>query len=304
VSQRSQDTLYKYCSAETAKLILASRSLRWSASHLYADPLELTYQSELPFNNDDLLSAAIKAATSFIFAKDAPSGRAPLMAAIRRWRDEERFDSPEEAEQVLHDLLSQMVTHRIEEIEQIVTDWKALTKRLRICCFSAKADDLNSWYKYADNQRGVILRFHNEGSAYFGEAARIKYSDNRPAISSMKEQLNTVLVNDGHRPQDYFLEKFAAKPMSYKSEQEWRCFYEQKESEAPIDEDPNKHFIDRPFNTDDLKAVQFGSATSLEDKKEIWDVLKSNYSLVKVFETTIGTTNFELKTDRINQKPA
>ncbi|GAB1263506.1 DUF2971 domain-containing protein [Aurantivibrio infirmus] len=304
MSQRSQDTLYKYCSAETAKLILASQSLRWSASQLYADPLELNYQSELPFNNDDLLSAAIKAATSFIFAKDPPSGRAPLMAAIRRWRDEERFASPEEAETVLHDLLTQMVTQRIEEIEQIVTDWKAYTRKMRICCFSAKADDLNSWYKYGDNHRGVILRFHNEGSAYFGKAEQVKYSDNKPAISSMKEQLNTVLVNDGHRPQDYFQEKFLSKPLSYKSEQEWRCFFEQKESDAPIDEDPNKHYLDRPFNNDDLKAVHFGTATSLADQKEIWDIIKSNYSLVKMFETTLGTTNFELKIDRVNQKPS
>src|SRR5690625_4800693 len=99
------ETLAKYCTAEAAGKILSSRQLRWHGPHLLGDPFELTHQSPLGFDPATLLDAAIRTATAMIFARELPRSNSPLMAVVRRWREEERFDSQEEAEEVLTELL-------------------------------------------------------------------------------------------------------------------------------------------------------------------------------------------------------
>src|SRR5690625_4449385 len=95
------ETLARYCTAEAAGKILSSRQRRWHGPHLLADPFELTHQSRLGFDPATLLDAAIRTATAMIFARELPRSNSPLMAVVRRWREEERFDSQEEAEEVL-----------------------------------------------------------------------------------------------------------------------------------------------------------------------------------------------------------
>jgi len=303
VAELAQDSLYKYCSAATAKQILSTRAVRWFASHLLSDPLELDHFSELGFNTDQLLTAAIKTATSFIFSKDLPRGNAPLLTAIRRWRDEERFNSPEEAEDVLKDLLSQMVDQRLEAIEKIKSDWKLYTRQLRITTFSTRPDNLVNWCQFGDNHRGVVLRFQSEASPVFKDPHTVRYQAARPDLTTLKDQLGVILLNERHIAQDHFLEKFTTKPSQFSDQHEVRCFYQQNDSDEPIDSNPNNWFIDRPFGDDDLKGVYFGLSVSPEDRKEIYALAKTNYSLVKLFDCKLIAGKYELEAERITEKP-
>lgn len=303
MAERPQDSLYKYCSIGTAMQILESRSLRWSASHLLNDPMELNFSSELGFNTEQLLSAAIKTATGFIFAKDLPRGNAPLLAAIRRWRDEERFNSPEEAEGVLKDLISQMVDQRLDAIEAIKQDWKLFTRQMRITCFAKSPDNLNNWFQFADNHRGMVLRFQSEESPCFKDPQAVRYQAARPDLTTLKEQLGIILLNERHVAQEHFLDKFTTKATEYGPQQEIRCFYEQDENEYPIDSNPANWYVDRPFGSEDLKAVYFGLSVNAEDRKSIYNLVKKNYSLVKFFDYKLLPGKYELEAERITEKP-
>ena len=303
MADRAQDSLFKYCSAATAKQILSGQTLRWSASHLLQDPLELDHFSELGFNTDQLLTAAIKTATGFIFSKDLPRGNAPLLAAIRRWREEERFNSPEEAEDVLKDLMAQMVDQRLEVIEKIKADWKLYTRQLRIACFSGRPDNMVNWCQFADNHRGVVLRFQSDESPAFKDLQKIRYQAVRPDLTTLKEQLGVILLNEKHIAQEHFLEKFTTKAQQYSDQQEIRCFYQQDDAEHPIDSNPGNWFIDRPFGDDDLKAVYFGLSVSAADRKEIYALVKTNYKLVKLFDLKLLPGKYEVEAERITEKP-
>ena len=48
---RTPETLIKYASADTAKLILSNQTLRWSSPELFEDPRELRADPQLPFDH-------------------------------------------------------------------------------------------------------------------------------------------------------------------------------------------------------------------------------------------------------------
>jgi hypothetical protein len=295
--------VYEFCSAESAKRILTNRTLRWSTPALLRDPLELDHTSRLTFTQQDLLKGAIKTAISMIFAREAPKGNAPLLAAIRRWRDEERFNSPEEAENVLQELLSQMVDQRQEAINKIMSDWQDFTKKLRICCFCSKWDNLVDWQLRATNHAGVVLRFELQESKSFGEPRAITYVNERPAITTIMEQLNIIINNERFIAQEKFSEKFSVKATSYQPQHEVRCFYQLQDSDPAPSSDPSQWFSDREFEDDALKGVYFGLNTSLQDKQAIWDLVKSNFTGVKLNKIKLVRGKYDLEAERLTEKP-
>lgn len=119
-------SLVKFCNAETALSILNEGSLRWRTPHNLGDPFGYDQDSLLNFDSITLVEAVVQTATAMIFSSNVPVGHSPMLDAIRRWRDENRFATREEAQGVLKGLCSQMVQQRFVEIKQIQDDWKSL----------------------------------------------------------------------------------------------------------------------------------------------------------------------------------
>lgn len=302
MSAHHPEKLVKYCSTHTAMKILGSSALRWSAPHLSSDPFEPNHQSQLNFNPHTLLDAAIKTSTAMIFAKDAPRGSTPLLTAIRRWRDEERFASPEEADEVLKELLSQMVDHRQALIDKTMTDWRKFTRSVRICSFAAKPDNLMAWQHFSDNHRGVALRFAAGDQTSLGKPKEVEYKSVRPEITSLKQQLSAILHGEKVNPQDRFFNNLLTKPLFSKGEQEWRCFQDVNEDLSSDSSDSSQWFDDFKFERNELGAVYFGAFTSAKDKRDIFDLVKEKYKQAQVFQAKVVHGKYELEFSRISTK--
>ncbi|WP_101759662.1 DUF2971 domain-containing protein [Oceanicoccus sp. KOV_DT_Chl] len=174
-------SLVKFCSAETGLKILNSQSLRWSAPHLFNDPFELSHLSRPDFTPEKLLAGMIKEAINMLFAPSDPTGKNNrLVAAVARWREEERFASEEEAEQVLNQLLSQIANQQQESIDKYLAEWQRYARTLRICCFSDKPANIYSWRSYADNHAGIALRFSAGDDTSLTQPRKVTYSTTPP----------------------------------------------------------------------------------------------------------------------------
>lgn len=295
------ETLAKFCTAETAHKILSSQSLRWSAPHLFNDPFELNHQTPLSFDPHTMLDAVLRTATGMIFSPDEPRGNAPLSTVIRRWRGEERFANPEEAEEVLRELMGRMVDQRQEEIDELMADWRRFTRQLRICCFSAKADNSACWQRYADNHRGMAIRFHVAATFDDTLPQQITYKNSRPEIAPFKEQLNAVLYNEHPRPQEFFLDKFLNKSPVAGHEQEWRCFYNAKDESSSKENNDNLWFDDRHFEVGAISSVHFGANMPNNYKKALLELVKQHYPECKIFQASITTGKYEIEFQRISK---
>ena len=136
VSYKQVTSLVKFTDAESALRILTDASLRWSAPSLFNDPFELDHHSKLNFDSRTLLIACVKSTLGMIFSRDDPKGSSPLLKAVRRWRVEDRFDSEEEAQDVLSELLLSMVQQREPEMLSLMREWQQFSRSVRILCLT------------------------------------------------------------------------------------------------------------------------------------------------------------------------
>ena len=109
MAQERPKQLVKYLSVASGLQALESQALQWSSPNAFLSPFEINGRMTLSFSTKELLDSTVKNATAMIFAENRPQGETPLIAAINRWRDEQRFDTPDEAVHVLRDLLGKMV---------------------------------------------------------------------------------------------------------------------------------------------------------------------------------------------------
>ena len=139
---------------------------------MFNDPFEPDHDAEPNFTPETLLKGMIKEAITMLFGPSEPSGKSNrLVAAIARWRDEERFASEDEAEVVLNQLLSQMAQQQHQTIDNYVSAWRQYARAIRVCTFSDKPNNLFCWQRYADNHAGIALRFSaGEGHSPAGAA--------------------------------------------------------------------------------------------------------------------------------------
>lgn len=293
------ETLVKYCSVETALNILNGQTLRWSAPHLYQDPFELNHLTDLSFDPQSLLGGAIQVATAMIFAKEEPRGTSPLTVVIRRWRDEERFHSPEEALDVLKELLSQMVDNRLQSLDQLMTDWRKFCRTLRICSFSSKPDNVACWTHFADNHQGVAIRVQCGEFTSLPKPQPVVYRPNRPEITTVKEQLDIILTNQSLNVQDFFFDKFTSKSLHFSSESEWRCFRQSKDEMRSENGSESTWYDDIKFERSEVTAVYFGAQTKPKTMREIYALVKEKYGQAKLFQAKIAPGKYEIEFSRI-----
>ncbi|WP_299776221.1 DUF2971 domain-containing protein [uncultured Pseudoteredinibacter sp.] len=294
----NQENLIKFCSAGCAGRVLNNQELRWSAPSLFDDIFELSSSSQLTFTHGELLKATIQMASSMIFAKDDPKGVSPLAKAIRRWRDEERFDTPEEAEEVLSELLVQMVDQRYNEIQTIIQDWREYSRSVRICSFSAKAENMSAWEHYGAAHTGAALKFRgsDHDDSDFNYPEKVNYKGICPEITTLKQQLNNIVTANAEDHKDEFRGKLLQKAPHQKDVAEWRCFrYQETEKNS----DPKTWFEDVHFETEDLAAVYFGAFMDEKAKDVLMRLLQKRYRRTKIFQAKIVTGKFELEFERI-----
>ncbi len=286
-------TLIKFCDIETGLKILNSQSLRWSSPALFNDPFEPDHHTNPGINKELLLKALIKEAISMLFGPNDPTGKSNrLIAAIARWRDEERFGSEEEAGQVLQQLLAQIAEQQQTTITAYIQQWQQYASQLRICCFSDKPTNMSAWQRYGDNHNGIALKFSCGEDTALPSPQRITYSNTPPQVTSLKQQVNIIYGKEVAPTSDEFTNKLLSKNKANNVEREWRCFSQDSDLNS---ESPEFWYSNKKFSTPELKAVYLGLGTSLEEKKQIIKLIAEKYKNTRVFNAESLNERYEIE---------
>ncbi|MFK7864477.1 MAG: hypothetical protein AB8B95_09675 [Pseudohongiellaceae bacterium] len=296
MSSKQPTSLVKYNDAETAIRTLTNASLRWSAPCLLQDPFELDHHSSLNFDSKALLIACVKKTLGLIFSRDDPSGNSPLIKAVRRWRAEERFDTEDEATEVLTELLASMVRQRDPELSQIRDDWNDFSSKLRILSLNESHENLSLWQNQADGHKGIAVRLACGEDTNFESPMSMVYTETKPEISSLSEQVEILMSQEPVSIQDGFMEKFLCKSKLQSKEREWRLF---NNTEHTVD-DETQWFEDITFAPSELRAVYFGAGIAETNKQAVLKLLSQKYPRAKQFQAIAKNSRFELDFERLN----
>jgi len=298
-------SLVKFASLREGKHILSKGALRWSSPELLHGPFELRYDQALEFSNKELLKQVLKTISAMVFARDMPAPGLPdhpFSKLIRRWRTEDRFNSEEEVEEALTNIVGNMIDKQLEETQELVQHWSFLISHTRILSLHEKHQDSTFWEKYADNHKGIAIRFRCDAEeSSFTNPEKVDYNVKRPQITTLKEQVN-VLIGQQRKPEIATLQnKLLTRSKARAHEKEWVCYKAlteqefEKEQAAHGDIDAKKWYQDVKFTPKELSAVYFGEAVADKDKKTILEFLGKNYPKAKAFEAQIHIDEYSLE---------
>lgn len=298
-------SLVKFASIREGKHILSKGSLRWSSPELFQGPFELRYDQGLEFSKKELLRSVIRTIAAMVFARDMPAPGLPdhpFSKLIRRWRVEDRFNSEEEVEEALSNIVDNMIDRQMEEFQEIIDYWKYLISHVRLISLYDKHQDLSFWEQLADNHKGIAIRFRCDAeNSPLGGAKRADYNTKRPQITTLKEQVNVLIGQVRMTDKESLQEKLLVRPKARALEKEWICYkvlseeeFEQEQAEHG-DLDAKKWYQDVKFTDKELSAVYFGAEVSDKDKKTILEFLGKNYPKVKAFEAQIHEDEYALE---------
>ena len=293
------ESLIKFTDGDTAVRILAEQKLRWSSPDRFGDPFELSAKSSFNFDTHSLLDSTIKLASSMIFAPEQPKGDSPLINAIRRWREEERFNSPEEAHGVLRELLTKMVDYRQAQLDTARAKWQEYVRKVRVCCFSAKPDNISAWEQFGDQHRGVGIRFAIGEEEPFSSAKAVVYQTERPQLTSLREQLGAILHNRKDAVTDRFKDHFFIKGNHRKQEQEWRGMVFSSQDVPVTHMDPAEWYDDLSFPAAQITGVFFGINTNDDIKIQVLKLIQERYPQAKPFQAVPGKIGYTIEIEKI-----
>lgn len=301
MSSEKIDSLIKFTDRESATRLLSDQKLRWNAPDLFDDPFELSSRSGLNFDTYSLLDSTIKLASSMIFAPEPPKGDSPLINAIRRWREEDRFVSADEAHSVLRELLGKMVDYRRSQLEVATAKWQEYVRKVRICAFSSKPDNVTAWELFAENHRGVAIRFSAVAAEPFASAKAVVYQTERPQLTSLREQLGAILHNRKDTMVERFKDHWFTKGIHRKQEQEIRCVQLSSKDVSVTDMDSHDWYDELPFPAELVTAVFFGLRTDEETKDRITALVQEHYNRAKIYQAVAGKVGYTLEFEKIHK---
>jgi hypothetical protein len=293
VASEAVSSLIKFCTVDGGIKILSSQALRWSAPNLFGDPFELQYQSRPDASAATLLEALLREALIMLFGPDAPSGRHNrLVNIMARWREQQRFCDEDEARSVLTDLLGQIAELQEKQIEQYLQEWRKFAAGTRIACFAEKPNNINNWVRYADQHRGIALRFECGEGTGLPKPQAVQYQAHAPVVTSQQEQLDIIYGRRSAPTAADFTEKLLTKGRHAHLENEWRCFAGALQSEI---EDESDWYDIRQFPAHELRAVYFGVFTPQQDKEVVYKLLRANYPTAKLYQAAVPYGLYEIE---------
>lgn len=286
-------SLVKFCAIDVGVKILSTQTLRWSAPHLFSDPFELDYESQPDVTAEGLLDVLLREALIMLFGPNMPTGRHNRFVNIMaRWREQERFCDEDEAQVVLRELLGQIAEIQTGHVNDYMNEWRKFARNARIACFSEKPNNVACWQRFADQHRGIALRFECGDDTGLPKPQRVVYQNTAPVVTNRQEQLEIIYGRRNTPTTDEFPSKFLIKGRQDHLEQEWRCF---ENASNNNEQDSSQWFDLRKFPAHELRAVYFGALTAPADKELIIKLMRKNYPTAKIYQAGLVPGRYEIE---------
>lgn len=276
---RVPETLYKYTSASTAKIVLETGCLRWSNPDQFNDLHEFNimpvFSPSLEQDWESYLSEVVETAykdNSHDIEELSPHTLV-LLTLIRQLKNTVK------TKQELFNIINMSCPAYPNTMDGLLRDFTRSLKNeyARVFCLTSSATNDVMWAHYANSHTGCVLGFRHfkELDTPFSEAKPVKYVEGNPVIGSGKDFL---LYGDTQGLRQKVIEAiFYTKQMNWAYENEWRVItwrYDEK----------NSSFGDYKFDIEELESITFGPRTTENDRDSISDILRNNYPSAKTYE--------------------
>lgn len=272
---------YKYMTAKVAKVVLATRRLRWSSPLLFNDPFDVTQEIRLNFDEHGLNAALTDRVASLMEHGDlsTPVNHPVFGPLLRR----AMLASPDVRRALAGKLRRGMVAPtpgQAEALRELRDTWRAMVPTFRILYLSELNDVTPMWNNYADRYQGVVLQFFavEEVDSAFLVARPVAYQDTPPSIADAKAWVSCMLGEGEKSYRDLITEYLYVKTRAWSYEKEWRI---PAPGRRP---DDSELYGDYGFHPRELTAIYFGPKCPEEDRADLLALLAHGLEHVQAHE--------------------
>jgi len=273
---------YKYMTAKVAKIVLATRKVRWSSPLLFNDPFDFTQELRLNFDEAQLNAALTERVASLMEDGDpSNSVKHPIQAALLRVAKRTSPDVRRAMAEELRQSVGVPTAGQVQTFSAVKDMWRNMVPTFRVLCLSELNDVTSMWLHYADAYKGVVLEFSaiDELDSPFLMARPIIYQDSPPTIADADAWVSCILGQGTSTYWDLFTEYQYVKTNAWSYEKEWRIVSGARPGESGL-------FADYPFYPRELTGIYFGSKCSTEDRVELLALLAQGLEHVRAHEVS------------------
>jgi hypothetical protein len=268
-------SFFKYLTAPTARIVLATRKLRWSSPQIFLDPFDVPINLELPFKTTDLQFAIAQKIADMI-ESDTPFRQSQLANLAERIRALGREDT---RRAVVEDLRAWPAdgidVPTISEIQQF---WEKLRPDMRILCLCESNSVTPMWATYANGHTGVVVEFidHDHVDSALAIARPVTYRHAPPRLATQEQWIDSILDERPFDLKEFFTDYQYVKHTHWGHEFEWRIISYKRHGESGL-------YSDWGFDPRELAAIYFGSRISDDDARDLTCLLTHGLEHVRIF---------------------
>lgn len=272
---------YKYTTSSTAKLILDTGRIRWSAPSRFNDPFEFAFPMCLPFELSDARNAYAEAFETIVYQQDDPafSDDSPFTPMLKKLRVAARGTSRERFREELQVPLDQTMSEMQRILDEEAQRWKQDASRFRLLCVSDRNDSILMWSHYCEFHKGVVLQLRCVPSldSPLCAARPVRYADEIPVFATQQEWIETGLGLREIDGSDAFYRQAYTKHVDWSYEKEWRVLTKDHATDMG-------DYEDTPFHAEEIGAIYFGCRISASERSEFLDRLTGKWEHVAAFQ--------------------
>ena len=283
---------------KVAKIVLSTRTLRWSSPILFNDPFDVTQELRLNFDEAKLNTVLTDRYASLIEQGDPTNSvKHPELAFLLRMLMHANPKTRRTFASELRQSSDAPTSGQIESFEALKDMWKEMVPTFRVLCLSELRDVTPMWAHYAEQHKGVVLEFSaiDKLDSAFLVARPVVYQDTPPSIADPEAWASCMLGQGGTTYWDLFAEYEYVKTNEWSYEKEWRIVSGARPGE-------NGFFGDYGYHPNELTGIFFGPKCSTEHRSDLLALLVHGLEHVHAYETIPDTQQAKFKFREITRQ--
>lgn len=266
---------YKYTNFQGAYSILSKRALKWTCPLYFNDIFDIDHDLGFSFTSTQLREEQKKMLINIALSK--PNN---VLTA-------EDLEGEE-----LEDILDESIITHERLLKQLQDAWRKDVLTLRVLCLSEVGDNLLMWAMYADKHMGAVFKFRciDHEIAHFKDAMKVSYKNELPVIATLEEWSRYLYEKKGIENKSIFEKLVTTKYTDWRFESEWRCVGQEFKSTPKWNQNDLYDLL-----PEELDSVYFGYKIDPEHTKELINLIKNNFTKVKLYQSKKNSSEYSLK---------
>jgi Protein of unknown function (DUF2971) len=288
VAAARERSFFKYVSRETAKAVLSNNTLRWFSPFLFNDPFDIQFDLHVEVNREAVKSKALHLLWHLIHSDKPAPNENVLGKAIAARRNTLRKVPFQEFQIKVGNLidsgLDELSNILLPEFHQTMRNVYGLAK---ILCFSEIDDNILMWSHYAEQHRGLVLKFRHMEDSAWGAAMPVIYTKEMPRLVEEDDLINMLGGQFSIDPVEVAQRTVYTKALDWAYEREWRIWFGRGRSKGDA-------YEDLPFDPEELEAVYFGCGMAAENRRDFAALIAERYPHAAIIQAQKARNEFRL----------